>query len=83
MCKLTKYMHLSLGKSAPGSPGLAEQDHGGFLPLAALLLLWEGKGFGFGPEGPEGQELHNRGIDWAKIGYGDFSKQITYQGLVW
>lgn len=61
MCKLTKYMHLSLGKSVPGSPGLAEQDHGGFLPLAALLLLWEGKGFGFGPEGPEGQELCTTG----------------------
>lgn len=38
-------MHLSLRKAVPGSLGLAEQERGGFLPLAALLL-WEGKGFG-------------------------------------
>lgn len=61
MCKLTKYMHLSLEKSAPGSPGLAEQDHGGFLPFPSLLLLWEGKGFGFGPGGLRGRNSAQQG----------------------
>lgn len=44
-------MHLSLGKAVPGRAGLAGQEQGGFLPLAALQLQ-ERKGFGSGTAGP-------------------------------
>lgn len=58
---------MSFGKAVPGSLGRAEQEHGGFLPSAALLLLllWEGKALALALLGPEGRTLHNRGIGKA------------------
>lgn len=56
---------MSFGKAVPASLGRAEQEHGGFLPSAALLLLWEGQALALALLGPEGRTLHNRGIGKA------------------